>query len=218
MLRLAANPLDNFAFAVSRPYLGIDDDQYRSIREKAAKEYLSHYEAHKQSLNITPLDLGACPFSEVVELAHGNYSIRATKGVHEADTAKELALEWLANNPKYQDAPFSESGPAYHEWLSFYEISDEKKPESKGVQLMTIHGSKGLEFTNVFVVGMNEGILPHKNSDTESEIESERRLAYVAVTRAKECLFMCVRPERTEDEKGNIHENPESRFIGEMFL
>jgi DNA helicase-2/ATP-dependent DNA helicase PcrA len=218
MLRLAANPLDNFAFAVSRPYLGVNDDQYRAIRDKAAKEYISHSAAY-QALGFGFVDVGSLfSFSEMVETAHGNFAVKSTKGIYEADTAKALALEWLENNQKYKDVPFSESGPAYLEWLSFFEIADEKKPESKGVQVMTIHGSKGLEFPVVFVVGMNEGILPHKNSYTESELEAERRLAYVAVTRAKNMLFLCVRPERKEDENGKITENPESRFIGEMFI
>ena len=80
---------------------------------------------------------------------------------------------------------------------------------------MTVHSVKGLEFNHVFVVGMEEGIFPHVNSLMEnSEIEEERRLCYVAITRAKDDLHLINARRRTL--YGNEQINPVSRFIGEI--
>jgi len=72
---------------------------------------------------------------------------------------------------------------------------ERQKPEP-GVTLMTMHGSKGLEFERVFLPDVNEGIIPGKNVITESAIEEERRLLYVAMTRAKEELNIYCTKER----------------------
>jgi DNA helicase II / ATP-dependent DNA helicase PcrA len=83
------------------------------------------------------------------------------------------------------------------------------------VVLMTLHSAKGLEFPVVFLIGMEEGIFPHNRSlDDEDEMEEERRLAYVGITRAEEELFLTSAQMRTLF--GNIHVNPISRFIGEI--
>jgi DNA helicase-2/ATP-dependent DNA helicase PcrA len=79
---------------------------------------------------------------------------------------------------------------------------------------MTIHSSKGLEFPVVIVAGMNEGILPSKQAISSGDIEAERRLAYVAMTRARDQLILTVRPETTEA-NGRTYNSPISRFIGE---
>jgi len=65
-----------------------------------------------------------------------------------------------------------------------------KKLNNKGVKLMTMHSSKGLEFEHVFLPGLNEGVVPSKKSVTKEQIEEERRMFYVAMTRAKENLYM----------------------------
>ena len=80
---------------------------------------------------------------------------------------------------------------------------------------MTVHSVKGLEFNHVFVVGMEEGIFPHMNSLMESsELEEERRLCYVAITRAKDNLHLVNARRRTLFGKEQI--NPVSRFLGEI--
>ena len=77
----------------------------------------------------------------------------------------------------------------YLSLLSLYTNSDkEEKPDT--VKLMTIHGAKGLEFPVVFVIGMNEGLMPSSRTSTADMMEEERRIAYVALTRAKELLFL----------------------------
>ena len=80
---------------------------------------------------------------------------------------------------------------------------------------MTVHSVKGLEFNHVFVVGMEEGIFPHMNSLMENaELEEERRLCYVAITRAKDDLHLVNARRRTLFGKEQI--NPVSRFLGEI--
>ena len=80
---------------------------------------------------------------------------------------------------------------------------------------MTVHSVKGLEFEYVFVIGMEEGLFPHMNSLMESgEIEEERRLCYVAITRAKDDLYLVNTRRRTLF--GNEQVNPASRFLSEI--
>ena len=80
---------------------------------------------------------------------------------------------------------------------------------------MTLHSAKGLEFTVVFLVGMEEGIFPHSNSFLESDgIEEERRLCYVGITRAKELLYITNAKRRMLYGKDNM--NIPSRFIDEI--
>lgn len=68
--------------------------------------------------------------------------------------------------------------------------NSKERPDRDAVQLMTIHQSKGLEFETVFVVGLAEGLLPHKNASDPSSLREETRLCYVAITRAKENLYL----------------------------
>ena len=77
----------------------------------------------------------------------------------------------------------------YLDKISLFTDSDRPKYEN-AVKLMTIHASKGLEFKNVFVLRLNEGILPSSRTKTKEALEEERRLCYVAITRAKDKLFL----------------------------
>lgn len=92
--------------------------------------------------------------------------------------------------------------------------NDEKDKEHNEVQLMTLHASKGLEFSHVFLIGMEEELLPHKSSIEEGNIEEERRLAYVGITRAKETLSILVAKQRQR--YGEIVNSEPSRFLEEM--
>ena len=80
---------------------------------------------------------------------------------------------------------------------------------------MTIHSAKGLEFPVVFVAGMEEGIFPHTSYDGDPEgVEEERRLAYVAITRARKKLYLT--HATTRRTFGSVQANPPSRFLGEI--
>ncbi|MDO6748421.1 DNA helicase Rep [Gilvimarinus sp. 1_MG-2023] len=82
------------------------------------------------------------------------------------------------------------------------------------VQLMTLHASKGLEFPHVYLVGMEEDLLPHRNSIETENIEEERRLAYVGITRAQRTLTMTLAGKRKQ--YGDVSETTPSRFISEL--
>ncbi len=88
-----------------------------------------------------------------------------------------------------RDAGEECSLPDYLDRISLYTNLDQKE-KSDAVQMMTIHNAKGLEFPYVFVCGLNEGIFPSKHVDTEDKLEEERRLAYVAYTRAERALLL----------------------------
>ena len=87
--------------------------------------------------------------------------------------------------------------------------------DEEAVTLMTVHSAKGLEFDYVFVTGVEEGVFPHLTAFGDSdETEEERRLAYVAITRAKkELTLTCA---QTRQLRGQTNANPISRFIGEI--
>lgn len=99
--------------------------------------------------------------------------------------------------------------------LSLVSDVEEYKNNTDVVTLMTVHSAKGLEFNNVFVIGMEEGIFPHNNSlDDYNQLEEERRLCYVAITRAKNNLWLVNAKRRTI--YGMDNANPVSRFIKEI--
>jgi ATP-dependent DNA helicase Rep len=91
---------------------------------------------------------------------------------------------------------------------------NEEDEADNQVQLMTMHASKGLEFPYVFMVGMEEGMLPHQSSIDEDNVEEERRLAYVGITRAQQELTMTLARERRQ--YGETIFTEPSRFLDEL--
>ncbi|ANF25435.1 DNA helicase Rep [Stutzerimonas stutzeri] len=94
------------------------------------------------------------------------------------------------------------------------ERQQEEEEGADGVQMMTLHASKGLEFPYVFILGMEEEILPHRSSIEADTIEEERRLAYVGITRARQNLAMTFAAKRKQ--YGEIIECMPSRFLDEL--
>jgi ATP-dependent DNA helicase Rep len=90
----------------------------------------------------------------------------------------------------------------------------EEEDETDAVQLMTLHASKGLEFPYVFVIGMEEELLPHRNSIESGDIEEERRLMYVGITRAQTTLTLTYAAKRKQF--GELHDCTPSRFLDEL--
>ena len=90
----------------------------------------------------------------------------------------------------------------------------EEEDESDKVHLLTLHASKGLEFENVFIMGLEEEILPHRNSIEEDNIEEERRLMYVGITRARQTLALTYAASRKQ--YGEKIETIPSRFLDEL--
>lgn len=108
--------------------------------------------------------------------------------------------------------------PALMEWLALRSDLDSLAGETHAITMMTIHSAKGLEFPAVFVAGMEEGIFPHVHDfgggDDPGKLEEERRLAYVAITRARKRLFLTYAATRRT--YGSTSANPRSRFLNEI--
>ena len=118
-----------------------------------------------------------------------------------------------------QDEPNKNSDSTIENAISkliLRDILDRAQEESADdkVQLLTLHAAKGLEFLHVFMIGMEEGILPHKNSVGGGQIEEERRLAYVGITRAQRTLTMTSARQRTQF--GETSSTTPSRFVDEL--
>lgn len=104
---------------------------------------------------------------------------------------------------------------SFMEWLALRSDLDALSGQTSSITMMTVHAAKGLEFDNVFVAGMEDGMFPHQNFDKEtSNIEEERRLAYVAITRARKRLFLSYAACRHMF--GSVQTNPRSRFLNEI--
>jgi len=119
-----------------------------------------------------------------------------------------VAREYEANDPEATLAGFLAN-------IALISDLDSLDPDSSYVTLMTLHGAKGLEFPLVFLTGLEEGVFPHTRALTEmDELEEERRLAYVGVTRAMDRLLITYAQRRAI--YGNTYAYPKSRFLEEM--
>ena len=143
-------------------------------------------------------------------------ALKETKYLDRFDPKDEEDIARLENIKELMSV--AEEYPDLEEFLENAALAEERdlvKEKGKCVTLMTLHASKGLEFKNVFMVGMEEGLFPHSRSlmDRE-ELEEERRLCYVGMTRAKENL--CLSYSRRRLYFGSIANNAVSRFLGDI--
>ncbi len=131
-------------------------------------------------------------------------------GTAEEMTRWENILELVSASSLYGDKP---SAGVMTEFLDNVAlVSQEEKTTQRSVNLMTMHSAKGLEFKVVFVVGMEDGIFPHQRSkNSPSEMEEERRLCYVAITRAGAHIYLVYAKARRL--YGQMQTNPPSRFL-----
>ena len=133
----------------------------------------------------------------------------------ESDIRLENLEEFKSITKNFEEKYGIISLESFLEEISLVSDIEEHKNNDEVVTLMTVHSAKGLEFDNVFIVGLEEGIFPHTNSlSSYEEIEEERRLAYVAVTRAKKNLYLINAFKRTL--YGLDNQNLPSRFIKEI--
>ena len=140
---------------------------------------------------------------------------------HDADDAEYAAPTAGEGDPAAEggQAPVrvlrGDSLADFIEWVRLRTDLDTMAEDGHAVTLMTVHSSKGLEFDCVFAAGMEEGLFPHMNSANDpSGIEEERRLAYVAITRARKRLFLTCASARQIF--GQTSSNPVSRFLAEI--
>ena len=122
-------------------------------------------------------------------------------------------LKSVANN--FDDVVGEERLSSFLEEISLLADTDEIDERAEAVTLMTIHSAKGLEYPVVFITGLEENIFPHSRSMLEpAELEEERRLCYVGMTRAQEKLYLTYAQSRSLF--GNIQTNPPSRFLEDI--
>ncbi len=133
----------------------------------------------------------------------------------EADIRLENLEEFKTITKSYEESRGIVSLEEFLNEISLVSDVEEYRNRDDVVTLMTIHSAKGLEFNNVFLIGLEEGIFPHQAAFFDSnELEEERRLCYVAVTRAKKSLWIINAKRRTLYGLDSV--NPPSRFIGEI--
>lgn len=133
----------------------------------------------------------------------------------EAESRWENVKEILSLAKKYDEYKSKEGIEKMLEDISLISDQDEIKDKANVLHLLTIHSAKGLEFPFVFIAGMEDGIFPHSRSLIDpAQLEEERRLCYVALTRAKKKLFLTLASRRLLF--GSVQANPPSRFLGEL--
>ena len=133
----------------------------------------------------------------------------------EAQTRLENVKEFLTVTREFEQQTENPTLSAFLEQVSLVADIDSLDAGADAVTLMTLHAAKGLEFPVVFLVGLEEGIFPHMRSlESDRELEEERRLCYVGITRAKEELTLTYANRRTTF--GNVSYNAPSRFLKEI--
>ena len=227
-LRLIHNSRDNVSLlrVINTPKRGIGLKTIENLTEKADQEETSIYEAissgkelefknlierlKEVSQNITLTEL----IDKVLD-ASGLKQELESEGTLEAEVRLENLEEFKSITKNFEEQEGLVSLEEFLLETSLVSDVEEYRNDPNRISLMTVHSVKGLEFKEVFVVGLEEGIFPHMNSLMESsDVEEERRLMYVAITRAKDHLYLVNARRRTLFGKEQI--NPVSRFLSEI--
>jgi DNA helicase-2/ATP-dependent DNA helicase PcrA len=244
-LRLINNPQDNVSLSriINIPVRGIGQRTLGHLQDWAKTHDMSLFEALKQvSQNVITGEAKQYLASRIVQALAGfdALMVKLTAQSHELSLsgllneilehtgyreyilAKENGEEKWENimelrnvASEYDELDPEEALTAFLEKVSLVSDIDELDEKPDAVTLITLHQAKGLEFPAVFIVGMEEGILPHRRSfDDPEEIEEERRLCYVGITRAKERLYLLRSYRRSLF--GGSTANPPSRFLQDI--
>ena len=145
------------------------------------------------------------------------FNNKTTEGLARYENIQELlnSVKEFTETPTEDGELLDKSLGSYLQQITLLTDADEDKGESDVVKLMTIHAAKGLEFPVIFVGGLEETLFPNAMAiNTKEELEEERRLFYVAVTRAKHKLYLTYA--NTRYRFGNLMQNEPSRFIDEL--
>jgi len=238
-LRLLANPDDDPAFirAITTPKRGIGGVTLEALGRHAGNRHVSLFQAAvevgiEQHLNEKQLKSVREFCSFIVRL-----EIRAAKEPARAiieDLLRAISYEaWLFESLDTREAEGKWANVRdFTEWLAkkgdeegknlleltqtvaLISMLDKDNKEMEAVQMATLHASKGLEFRHVFLIGVEEGILPHRDSLEPGKLEEERRLMYVGITRARQSLHVSYCKKRKTGREWRDCEP--SRFIEEM--
>ena len=237
-LRLIQNPSDNLSLnrIINEPKRGIGKTSLDNISQMAEQNNTSMYEVIKNAdqYGLNRVYLNSREFVDTIEsLIAKKDSIKVSELIkqtlNKTGYTKSLELEntieaenRIANLEEFftvaiefEDESADNSLSDFLEGITLSSDIDNTDEELDSVTLMTLHSAKGLEFPTVFLVGMEEGIFPGYQSMQEpKELEEERRLCYVGVTRAKENLFLTCAKQRTVF--GSTSCNMTSRFLNEI--
>ena len=234
-LRLVQNPRDlvSLSRVINVPARGVGQVNFREIN-KALPKYKYNYERvfnNLDDLSLTSralggvkeffrifIDAGDLPEEEnLVNLMHfilarSGYKESLLKLGEEGQTRLENIEELFNVAAKYKRSPWAEGLSAFLEEVVLMTDLDRADDQGNKLTLMTLHSAKGLEFENVFFVGLEEGLLPHSRSLlSPEEIAEEIRLAYVGITRAKRYLYLSYA--RTRTTFGELKKTMPSRII-----
>jgi len=136
-------------------------------------------------------------------------------GTSEGEVRQENVRELLSVAQKFTETSLDQALERFLEEVALSSDTDDINQGTAAVHVMTVHSAKGLEFPVVFILGLEEGVFPHSRSAlSPGEMEEERRLMYVGLTRAKERVCLLYARERTIF--GSTQVNPPSRFIAEI--
>ena len=227
-LRLISNHQDDVSLerVINVPKRGIGDTSINNLRSLARDNNECMFkclskpkevEFKKLILELTEdaKDLDLTELIDVVLEKSGMKEELEKEHTLEADIRLENLMEFKSITENYQKETGTVNLEDFLEDISIVADSSEHETLDNAVTLMTMHAAKGLEFKVVFLIGMEEGIMPHSMSlNEESELEEERRLCYVGITRAKERLYITNAKRRMLF--GNTNMNPPSRFIAEI--
>lgn len=218
--------------------LCIADDQIRSATRKAIAEFVALiHEAQGYAGDLRKVVEAIVDKAGLIRALEAENSddaagrienIQELFGVVDEYAQTHDDADALFEPPTAEDAPEADdeppvrtfqanSLPDFVEWVTLRTDMDTVAEDGEAITMMTIHAAKGLEFDCVFVAGMEESLFPHGNSSQDSQgLEEERRLAYVAITRARKKLYLT--NAFTRRIFGQSSANPPSRFIGEIPL
>ncbi|NOR45133.1 MAG: AAA family ATPase, partial [Candidatus Delongbacteria bacterium] len=215
-LKLLLNPRDNVAYEriVNFPPRGIGKTTLEKVKHHAFLNDITNFEALRENENISTLTNSARKkinrFIEFYEKSISNlsemdaeelcdfvleesglkkyYTLEAEK--NDSDKKIDNLDEFLASMSEFVANEENNSLRDFLESVSLLADIDSYNNSESNITLMTVHSAKGLEFENVIIVGMNDGLFPILRDDTADKLEEERRLFYVAVTRAKKKLYL----------------------------
>ena len=227
-LKIINNPRDSISLlrSINTPKRGIGNKTIEEIIERSNNEEISLFDAirdgkaleFKKMILYFQEESKKLSLTELVELVLNESGLRKElekENSVEAETRLENLEEFKSITKAFEDKYGLISLPDFLYEVSLISDNTEVTDSENRVSLMTIHSVKGLEFNYVFITGLEEGLFPHMNSlETSSGIEEERRLCYVAITRAKEKLYLT--NARTRVLYGRDTAYPVSRFINEI--
>ena len=227
-MRLVYNPDDDLSLlrVINTPKRGIGNKTLRSLEEEASLYHTSLFQAinsgkelaFKELILTLQKDLEKMTLTEFVDNILEKTGMRRAlkeEKTLEADIRLEYLEEFKSVTKMFESRVGEISLADFLLEISLVADSEEYKDDPNRLTLMTVHAVKGLEFSYVFLAGLEEGIFPHRNSmDTLAELEEERRLMYVAITRAKDKLFITSAKKRMLFGQENIA--IPSRFIKEI--